>query len=111
MNGFTSVYTHKIKSTGEIIQEMEYRGLCDVDGLHKSTDCAPHDLYSLSADKNDVGCMINTPAEDGDFNKLRVWPGCHVIKRANGTIEVWTAANQPVPRSDLDLVDKTLIIT
>lgn len=112
MSNLTAVYKHKVKSTGEIIEELEYTGLYDVDAVRKFTDCAPHDLYYLSEKKDDVGCMINVPADnEGGFDKLKIWPKCHIIKRANGSIEVWNATNQSIPCSDLEILSKDYIIT
>lgn len=112
MSHITPVYTHKVKGTGEIIKELPYNGLYGIDAVRQFTDCAPHDLYALGVEKDNVGCMINVPADNEDgFDKLKIWPGCHVIKRGDGSIEVWDRITQSIPYSDLEIVNKDNIIT
>lgn len=112
MSHLTPVYTHRVKSTGETIKELLYKGLYDVDAVRQFTGCAPHDLYALGTEKDNVGCMINIPADNEDgFDKLKIWPGCHIIVRESGAVEVWHYPVQSVPYDDLEIISKDNIIT
>ncbi|MCM1295169.1 MAG: bifunctional 5,10-methylenetetrahydrofolate dehydrogenase/5,10-methenyltetrahydrofolate cyclohydrolase [Muribaculaceae bacterium] len=112
MRHLSSIYTHRVKDTGEIIEEMEYTGLNDVDAVKQFTGCAPHDLYMLGPERDNVGGMINVPKGDGDdFDSVKFQPGNHIIKRGDGTIEVWSKHHTMIPTDKLELVSKRIIIT
>lgn len=110
MNTFTNVVTSRVKSTGEIIQEMEYSGLNDIDGLRKFSGYPPHDLYQVGTGKFDVGCIINAPDIDGTIRPLRVIPGCTVVKRGDGSIETWKISDCPIPYTDMEVMNRSMII-